>query len=76
MTWIPGSQRFPFYPTSDRLPHALSRQIVIGFRSAGRDLFYQDPGDILTPQIRIRGQLPKGPQIPPAMRQGLIDLGV
>lgn len=75
MAWIPGSQRFPAYFTSDRIPHALARQIVIGFRSPGLDLFYDEQSDIDSAQLLIRGQIPTEAQRPQAMNQGLLDLG-
>ncbi len=75
MAWIPGSQRFPAYFTSDRVPNGLARQIVIGFRSPGFDLFYTEQGDIVTSQLLIRGQIPTEAQRPQAMNQGLLDLG-
>ncbi|KKM63446.1 hypothetical protein LCGC14_1511410 [marine sediment metagenome] len=75
MTWIPGNQKFPAFFTSDRVPHGLARQIVIGFHSPGSDLFYHHQGDIDSAQLLIRAQIPTEAQRPQAINQGLLDLG-
>lgn len=72
--WFPGNQRFPFYPTSDRVPNAVLRDIKS--RRPQRDLFYQNPSDIFTIQLMMRSSLPAIPQAPKGVDQGLKDLGV
>jgi hypothetical protein len=73
--WIPGYQRFMRSFTSDRIANALCSQIMIGQRSPGLDLFYQDPGDIFSAQIMMRSQIPDIPQVSIGQNKGLQRLG-